>query len=89
MIFNGIMHTIHLQDILYVSGNQNNLFSLRHWLTKGGDFSGQDLALISKVGNTIANRMLTFNNLIKLKFCYTKDNIVNNADDATTSLSVS
>src|SRR5216683_3861888 len=62
--FNGVTHTIHLCNVLYVPGNRNNLFSLGHWLAKGGDFLGQDLALISKVGNTIANGMLTSNNLI-------------------------
>ncbi len=68
-------HTIHLHDVLYVPGNWNNLFSLGCWIAKGGDFLGHDLALISKAGNTIANRILTSNNLIKLHFCYTKDDI--------------
>ena len=52
-IFNGKTHTIHLQDVLYMPGNRNNLFSLRHWLANGGDFLGHDLTLISKGGNTI------------------------------------
>ncbi len=64
----GMMHTIHLRDVLYVPGNKNNLFSLGRWLAKGGDFSGQDLTLISKTGIHVTNGMLTTNNLIKLHF---------------------
>ncbi len=30
MTHNGVMHTIHLCNILYIPGNQNNLFLLRH-----------------------------------------------------------
>jgi len=70
-------------------GNRNNLFSLGHWLAKGGDFSGQNLALISKAENTIANGTLTSNNLIKLQFRYTKDESANNVDNASIALSTS
>ncbi len=86
-MINGMMHTIHLHDILYVSRNWNNLFSLRCWIAKGGDFTGHDLALISKLGNIIANGILTLNNLIKLRFRYTKDDIhINTSLPALTSI---
>ena len=71
------MFTIHLCDILYVPGNQNNLFSLRRWLAKGRDFSGQDLALVSKTSKLITKGTLTPNNLIKLRFRYTKSDTKN------------
>ena len=51
-MIDGEMITIHLHDVLYVPGNRNNLFSLRWWLAKGGDFSRQNLTLISKMGKT-------------------------------------
>ena len=48
---------------------------------------GHNLALISKSGNIIANRMLTLNNLIKLRFWYTKDDIdINTSLPALTSV---
>jgi len=65
--------TIHLRDVLYVPGNRNNLFSLGQWLVKGGDFLGQNLALISKTGKLITKGTLTSNNLIKLCFRYMKN----------------
>src|SRR5216683_586288 len=86
-MINRMTHTIHLHDVLYIPGNQNNLFSLRRWITKGGNFMGHNLALISKSGNIIANRMLTLNNLIKLCFWYTKDDIhINTSLPALTSV---
>jgi len=45
----------------------------------GGDFSGHDLALISKVGKSVTKGTLTTNNLIKLCFCYAKDGDINDA----------
>jgi len=71
------MFTIHLCDILYMPRNWNNLFSLRRWLAKGGDFSRQDLTLISKMGKLITKGTLTPNNLIKLRFRYTKSDTKN------------
>jgi hypothetical protein len=82
-MFNGKTYTIHLQDILYMPGNQNNLFSLGRWLANGGNFLGHNLTLISKGGNTITKGSMTLNNLIKLRFHYTKqsiDDIANNAN---------
>ena len=40
---------------------------------KGGDFSGQNLTLISKTGKLITKETLMSNNFIKLHFCYTKN----------------
>jgi len=80
-----------LQDVLYVPGNQNNLFSLRHWLANGGNFSGRNLTLISKGGNAIAKGSLMSNNLIKLRFRYMKlsiDNVANDADHTLISSSM-
>jgi hypothetical protein len=77
MMINGETFTIHLHDVLYVPGNWNNLFSLRRWLAKGGDFSRQDLTLVSKSGKLIMKGTLTPNNLIKLRFCYTKSDTKN------------
>ncbi len=82
---NGITHTIHLCNVLYVPSNCNNLFSLRCWLVNGGDFSGHNLALISKAGKSITKGTLTTNNLIKLCLCYATDSKNNDAiinDDA-------
>jgi len=76
-MIDGETFTIHLHDVLYVPGNWNNLFSLRRWLAKGGDFSGQDLALVSKMGKLITKGTLTPNNLIKLHFHYTKSDTKN------------
>ena len=85
MTINGETFTIHLRDVLYVPGNQNNLFSLGRWLAKGGDFSGQDLALVSKLGKLIMKGTLTPNNLIKLRFRYTKSDTKNATHKAETS----
>ena len=76
-MIDGEMFTIHLCDILYMPRNWNNLFSLRRWLAKGGDFSRQDLALVSKMGKLITKGTLTPNNLIKLRFHYTKSDTKN------------
>ncbi len=70
--YNGSSYPIHLCDVLYVPGNRNNLFSLRHWIAKGSDFLGRKLTLISKQGDCIVNGTLTTNNLIKFRFCYAK-----------------
>ena len=86
-LINGMLHTIHLHDVLYVPGNCNNLFSLGRWFAKRGDFSGRDLTLITKGGNTIANGTLMSNNLIKFHFCYIKNNMSDNYSLYTTSLS--
>jgi hypothetical protein len=74
--YNGTLYPICLYDVLYVPGNRNNLFSLRHWIAKGGDFLGQKLTLIFKQGNIIAHRMLTKDNLIKFCFCSAKCEII-------------
>src|SRR6266851_3239097 len=66
------LYRIHQCNVLYVLGNRNNLFSLRHWIAKGGDFLGRKLALISKQGDCIVNGTLTTNNLIKFHFHYAK-----------------
>jgi hypothetical protein len=66
--------------------NQNNLFSLRHWLANGGNFLGHNLTLISKGGNTITKGSMTLNNLIKLQFHYTKQGIDDIANDADHTL---
>jgi len=85
MTINSETFTIHLCDILYVPRNRNNLFSLGRWLAKGGDFSGQDLTLVSKSGKLIMKGTLTPNNLIKLHFRYTKSNTKNATHKAETS----
>src|SRR6266851_6970678 len=77
------MHSIYLYNILYISINYNNLFSLSYWIIKGGNFSNHKLALILKDGNLIANRTLTQNNLIKLHFCYTKQDYGNDLSKLT------
>jgi hypothetical protein len=91
MMHNRVTHTIHLHNVLYVPRNRNNLFSLGHWLANGGNFSGHDLALISKAGESITKGMLTANNLIKLRFRYAKSDDVDDAitgdNAATISLS--
>jgi len=74
--YKGKTYPIHLCDILYVPRNRNNLFSLRRWISKGGDFLGRKLALISKQGNIIAEGMLTANHLIKFRFSYPKHEVV-------------
>lgn len=53
--YNRISYPIHLCNVLHILGNQNNLFSLEHWIAKGGDFLGQKLTLISKQGDISAN----------------------------------
>ncbi len=85
MTHNGITHTIHLHNILYIPSNHNNLFSLGRWLTNGGDFSGYDLTLISKAGKSITKGTLTANNLIKLRSRYATDSKNNDAIHATSS----
>jgi hypothetical protein len=38
--YNGTLYLIRLCNVLYVPGNRNNLFSLGHWIAKGGNFLG-------------------------------------------------
>jgi hypothetical protein len=59
-IHQGVVYPICLCNVLYVPRNRNNLFSLGHWIAKGGDFSKQ--------GNIITTGMLTPNNLIQFRF---------------------
>ena len=66
-------YNIILEDVLYVPGNRNNLFSLGRWGNAGHKYiGGEDLTLITEQGIRVAEGILLENNLYKIKFQYVR-----------------
>ena len=76
---NGTPYLLRLDKVLYIPSNWNNLISLGHWDTAGGQYTGGKgvLTLITKDGTTITKGNKIDNNLYKMKVT-TRQTIVPN-----------
>ena len=63
-----------LENVLHIPFNPNNIFSLEHWDTSGGRYTGGGgaITLITKDGKSIARCMKVTNNLYQIKLTIQK-----------------